>query len=154
VADSLARPIRIAAALILTVSLSLGCGGSDEAAPADLEIVFGEGGGITGRWRGHAIDARGALEEWTGTSITSRTETATTRMLDRSEMAELWATIVELDVLAHADAEYGAMTRAIHLTADDSTYVFAWPTPVESDTLSRAQKLYAHCHALVRPDAR
>jgi hypothetical protein len=144
--------LRVRSALLVgtfALSAALGCSSARQnPPPEDLAVIFGEGGGITGRWQGFTLGPDGSLSEWSGMGITSRSEETKLRTLDDSEMSDLWAKVVELDVLSHADATYGNMTRAIHLTENGATHVFAWPTPVSDATESPAQKLYASCHSV------
>ena len=130
---------------------AMGCSSAGQSAPPeDLSVVFGEGGGITGRWQGYALTSDGTLVEWSGTGISSRTEEKPLRTLDDRELKNLWSMVVELDVLKDANATYGNMTRAIHLTENGTTHILAWPTPVSGDAESPGQKLYAFCHSLAK----
>ena len=146
------RPAGLSGLTLALVTLLACATGGD--APDDLAVAFGEGGGITGRWHGYAIQPGGTVTEWEGPGLGSRAATTPVGTLDAAAMAALWKKIGELRVLQNARAEYGSMSRAMLLTASGTTDTLAWPTPVESDTLTAAQKLYAFCLALATDDVR
>lgn len=135
----------------LALVATLGCSSTGQAPPPDdFTVVFGEGGGITGRWQGYLLAPDGTLSEWSGMGVTNRTDETKVRTLSEKEMSELWAKVVELDVLANANTAYGNMSRAMHITENGSTHDFAWPTPVSDGGESPAQQLYDTCNALAK----
>ena len=90
----------------------------------DLSIVFGEGGGVTGRWTGHAIDAEGREFGWDGMEVgANQSEQGT---LSTAALGALLARIEESGFYADEQAERGNLTRMVRITRDGETHEVTW----------------------------
>lgn len=133
------------AALVLAVVVA--CGGSDEARPlpGSLEVRFGQGGGVTGRWRGYTVTPDGMLLEWSPPVAVSDTVDVGT-VNERGRQA-MWRAIERSGILDEAQDERANMTRTIQVVVDGTTHEAWWPLSIRGG--SELDPLYEELHALV-----
>jgi hypothetical protein len=135
---------------ILVCGLALGsCSGRREAAenrhkpiPADLRVVFGEGGGFVGTWRGFTIEADGSLWRWSGPVAEAAAERV--GMLSKHEMRAVWNWIEEASFFEAEGGEPSNLTAVIRVRANDREHRVTWSPGVEAvePPLSETDALY------------
>ena len=129
--------IRLSLLVAVLVS-GLSCAGS--GVPKDFKVVFGEGGGVTGQWRGHTIAADGQVETWAGASAEVNPKPA-------GKLSELALELEKSGYFEIERNEPGNMTRFIRVTANEETHEVTWPAGGSDDTL---EGLLAFCREQVK----
>jgi hypothetical protein len=94
------------------------------AVPADLLIVFGSGGGVTGMWEGHTIQPDGAVLAWNGRVAEENPRPA--GMLSAEQRTTLWKKINEIGFFDLKEDERGNMTSLFRVTANSRTHEVYW----------------------------
>jgi len=92
--------------------------------PTDLTILFGEGGGATGRWTGHVIEADGSVFDWQGMELGANREAA--GALDLDDLGVLLARITESGFYDTQQNERGNLTRLVRITSQGETHEVSW----------------------------
>ena len=93
--------------------------------PGDFRIVFGEGGGFTGRWSGHTVESDRSVSSWEGVRIEENSTAA--GQLSEEHRSLLWQQLVETKFFETKMQEKGNMTRLIRVTANGETHEVTWP---------------------------
>jgi len=117
-----------------------------EDIPPGFNLVFGEGGGITGRWQGFAVDASGTVLRWEGR--VAGEDGRALGSLSREELISLWKRSLDLGRLAEGASQKGDLTYYVLLTLGGSKKEFEWT----DDGSSRSKILhdfYSHCHSVI-----
>ena len=123
-----------------------GCKHSEKAmaAPSDLQIMVGQGGGFAGRMTGYTIGADGSVVEWEG-KYPGENKRADAPA-DKERAAALWQQAVEANILETSQQEVGNMTWFVNVRADGQTRRVSWSEwPEDRTTLSDAQAFYNAC---------
>ena len=115
--------------LLAVLVLAAGCAGSDaprqdDATPADLEVVIGQGGGVTGAWTGHRLHRDGTVERWAAAPGADRAfEPA--GALEVGAVADVWR---DLEAVTRSDEVRapGNLSRTLEITADGRTRRSTW----------------------------
>lgn len=135
--------------LIVTIFLLPAC--SKKAAnqqppmPEDFSLMFGEGGGVTGLWQGHTIQADGTILAWEG-----KTAGATPRpagKLSSKQVKALWQQLHATNFFADTTKDHGNLTTFMRVTANQQTHEASW-TPQLGALASKnssLQQLYRFC---------
>ncbi len=146
--------------VLLLLSLGSGlvaCGGANgtrtmDAMPPDFSIVIGSGGGYSGMWEGHRIDADGAVTAWSG--VAEREEARRVGSLSESHMASLWQRIHDDGLLDLQISESGNLTTFIEMTANGSTRRLSWATGSQAeDPTSTAASVYQYVRDVIATEA-
>jgi hypothetical protein len=114
------------------------------AAPEDFTMVFGEGGGFTGRWEGYAIQADGAVLAWSGP--TAGEERTTVGSLTAAQIDDLWARVQDAKLFDQNVRETGNITAFIEVTAGERKHRVSWIPGAEGFEPPRSaiDALYRH----------
>lgn len=94
------------------------------ATPEDFIMIFGEGGGFTGRWEGYAIDSDGAVLAWSGP--TAGEERTPVGSLTAAQMDDLWAQIQDAEFFDQNVRETGNITAFMEVTAGKRKHRVSW----------------------------
>ena len=131
---------RISTTGLLIGLMVSGCSGPDHSEttsspghttiPSDFEMVFGEGGGMTGSWSGYTITPNGLVKRWDGPVAGSNEQPAGT--LQTSEIVAIWRDIVETEFFDYEIDERGEITAFVRVTADSIEHSVAWIPGVEN----------------------
>jgi len=134
----------------------LACGSSgskgDGAIPEDLRVVFGEGGGFSGRWNGHSVGTDRKVVRWEGLAVEENMSEV--GELTQDECALLWQKVEDSKFFESESREKGNMTRLIRVTANGETHEVTWvaaglgggePNPLDA--------LLAYCRTQVATEA-
>ena len=92
--------------------------------PTDLTILFGEGGGATGRWTGHVIEADGSVFDWQGMELGANREEAGS--MKAEDLGVLLARITESGFYDTQQNERGNLTRLVRITSKGETHEVSW----------------------------
>ncbi|MFH1844779.1 MAG: hypothetical protein ABIF77_16435 [bacterium] len=140
--------------LMILFGLLAGCKSTPESTgvadiPADLAIVFGEGGGFTGMWTGHTVAADGTVSKWHGKVAEENPEPV--GRLSPDQRAALWARLIEADFVSIQSTEVGNLTRFIKVVAAGKTHEVSWIPPGGDSTgvPAQLQELLGFCRGLV-----
>ena len=93
-------------------------------APEDFTMIFGEGGGFTGRWEGYAIQSDGAVLAWSGP--TAGEESTPVGSLTAAQMDDLWAQVQDAEFFDQNVRETGNITAFIEVTAGQRKHRVSW----------------------------
>jgi len=118
--------------------------------PADLKIVFGEGGGFSGLWSGYAIHTGDTVFQWKGKSFGENPVFAGT--LPHDSLEALWQVMRELRLLeCPSNVIRANYVQALAVTADSSEHMFAWEPSMSADsTMASAIEFRARCLNAIR----
>lgn len=111
--------------------------------PADFELVFGSGGGITGLWQGFTLQADGRLLRWNGPMAGANETVAGSVSMD--DRRALWNEIEAAKFFEETKDERGNMTRRISVTANEKTHHVYWPMVVGTQETQPLDRLYERC---------
>jgi hypothetical protein len=122
-----------------------------EGIPRDFNLVFGEGGGITGRWQGVTIATDGAILRWEG-RVAGENEKAA-GSLSSDEVASIWKRSTEVRQLAAGVSQRGNLTFFILLTSDGSKKEYTW---IEDGSPSSKilHDFYSYCYSIIERKTR
>lgn len=95
-----------------------------EDSPQVFSLIFGEGGGITGRWQGFTVDTDGVISRWEGRVAGENAKAVGS--LSRDELASIWKRSTELRQLASGVSKKGDLTYFILLTSNGSKNEYTW----------------------------
>lgn len=117
-----------------------------EDIPPDFNVVFGEGGGITGRWQGFTVDTNGIVLRWEGRVAGENPKAAGS--LSRDEVASIWKRSTEVRQLAAGVSQKGDLTYFIQLTSDGSKKEHTW---IEDGSSSSKilHDFYSYCRSVI-----
>jgi hypothetical protein len=134
--------------VIWLVAILMGCGGSssNRELPTELEISFGQGGGVTGIWRGYTLDPEGTLFEWEGPS--PREKRAEAGIVGERGRLAMWKAICRSGILELGTDERSNMTRTIRVVADGSVHEAYWPLSIRTNP-TNLDPLYEELSTLV-----
>lgn len=126
----------------------------DSAAPTDpakksmLRIVLGEGGGITGTWKGHTITGDGAVYAWSGRGARENEHEA--GRLPSDTICVLWDAVKTLSNAPPVDSS-GSLVRFLSVTVQDSTRKYSWRPKLGANLPGDVyQEMYDRCIAAIR----
>jgi hypothetical protein len=113
--------------------------------PADLKIVFGEGGGFSGLWSGYTILAGDTVFSWKGKSFGENPTFAGT--LPHDSLESLWQVIQELQLLERPSNVIRAnYVQALAVSAHGADHMFAWEPSMSADsTMASAIAIRTRC---------
>lgn len=114
------------------------------AAPEDFTMVFGEGGGFTGRWDGYSIESDGDVLAWSGP--TAGEERTPVGSLTAAQMDDLWARVQDAQFFDQNVRETGNITAIIEVTAGGRKHRVSWIPGAEGFEPPRSaiDALYRH----------
>jgi hypothetical protein len=116
--------------------------------PGDLRIVFGEGGGFAGRWKGYTITGDGSVVGWAGAMAEENPRSAA--RLTSNRIQELWNSINEARYFDRVSDETGNMTMFIVITAKGKLHRISWAkTDTTGSELAPVQRLFETCQSIV-----
>ena len=133
---------------LLSALLVAGCAGPPAAgppAPPDFALSVSRGGGVTGRWSGVEVDARGAVTAWEGAGADRATTATDTVSAD--VLAALWDRLDPALFDTDVDAP-GNVTARIEASGDGRLHTAAWAPGTHDDL----DALYADLLALLPSD--
>ncbi len=131
---------------LTTVITYFGCCGSkemkNEKKLLSYTIVFGSGGGFTGRYSGRAIDTSGIIYEWEGrtylTSVKTNIDT-----LSQNQIMKLNKFFSENDFTNIHFKESGNITSFLTLSDSKKDFTFSWKETSPPDKVpDRIRELY------------
>ncbi len=92
--------------------------------PADFSCRVGSGGGITGMWSGHTMEAGGSVLSWEGR--TAGDDPQPTGRLDAERIRTLWGLVRDHRFFQIESDTRGNMTYMIEVTAGGRTHTAYW----------------------------
>ncbi len=124
-----------------------------DSMPADFSIVIGSGGGFSGLWEGHRIDADGAMTAWRG--VGEQQESRRIGSLTKSHMEDLWQRIHDDGLLDLQISESGNHTTFIEMTTNGSTRRLSWATGSQvDDPAATAATVYRFVRDMIATESR
>ena len=119
------------------------------AIPAQFSIMFGQGGGFTGRWSGYTIEADGTLLKWDGRYAEDGAKPIA--QLTPEQMGSLWQCVNDHNFFDRIREEYGNQTAIMRVTAEADTHRVSWKPVVRESKypLTPLDSLYFQVHELI-----
>lgn len=116
--------------------------------PKDLRVVFGDGGGFAGRWKGYTVTRDGSVVSWQGTMAEENPKPAA--RLSSNRIQEIWNSINEARYFDRVSDETGNMTMFIAITANGKLHRISWAkTDTTIPELAPIQRLFDTCQSIV-----
>jgi len=142
------RRCRASIGALVLLAVVIGCGGSDDAPPRpdSLQVSFGQGGGVTGHWRGFTIHPDGSLDEWGAPG--AEDDTVQVGIVREPGREAMWKAIQRSGFLETTSDERANMTRTIQVVVDGAVHRAWWPLTIRGG--SELDPLYEELHALVQ----
>lgn len=113
--------------------------------PKDFSLMFGEGGGITGVWQGHTIQADGTVLVWQGKTAGEAPQPA--GKLSSKQMKSLWQQVHAANFFTATENDNGNLTTFMRVTANQQTHEASWTPQLGAlaGKNSSLQQLYKFC---------
>ena len=116
--------------------------------PSDLRVVFGNGGGFTGRWKGYTVTGDGSVVSWEGRMAEENPKPAA--KLSSNRIQELWNSVNEARYFERVSDETGNMTMFMAITANGKLHRISWAkTGTTGSELAPVQRLFDTCQSIV-----
>jgi len=116
--------------------------------PGDLRIVFGDGGGFAGRWKGYTVTGNGSVVSWEGRMAEENPKPAA--RLSSNRIQELWNSVKEARYFERVSDETGNMTMFMVITANGKLHRISWAkTGTTGSELAPVQRLFDTCQSIV-----